>query len=405
MNNFVRTQKVKLIDGMLWRIISCEHRMPAMEVAKICEDGTQLSRNIEYRGMAGWCYAEPGSVHKGYYGSWTATVEKWGNENSNLSNFCWGEPSRKEKELILSKYPEFKWVLDKVQWETATIFKAIRLWKKEPRLMETLCSMGLDDFALNGKLYTMKDRWEVVKYLSRNPEAGHYGLENIQLIRKFNAEWDEVRMYRNAVSRGDGVNFEEWRYLRSKKEEVKLYKDYRKMCMELGKDLKDPYWHYPSNLRKRHHKVMQDVKKKREAEEAIRMERYRAELERREREKQSVYSKFCRMMGKFTSETSSGKLSVFVPKSVESVQKQADALHQCLISCDYIEKVVNKKCLLVFVFKNGKPYATAELERHGRKFKLGQFNGNQELSDWQAKPDAVKALNQWIKESNLKMVA
>ena len=54
--------------------------------------------------------------------------------------------------------------------------------------------------------------------------------------------------------------------------------------------------------------------------------------------------------------------------------RQAEALKQCLVSADYIGKVIKGECVLVFVRFRGRPVATAEILPGG---KLGQFYGNE----------------------------
>ena len=405
--NFVRSERIELVDGMLWRYIYCEGKKPEFLVAKVCEDGKQMSRNIEYCGMYGWRYIEPGRDYRDYYGKFVAKVDEWGDFTPSLDNFCIEFPSEKDKKTILSKYPDFKWVLKKTDWSITQIFKALTLWKKEARLMDTLCSIGCQDLALNGSFYKAVDRWDIVKWLSHNEQHRRKSLEDIRLMRKFGVEWEVIKQYRYKIHRHNYVSFEEWRYLQGKPkyQDEYFYNDYRKKCKEVGHDFKDPYWHFPKNLKKQHDKVMKEVALKRAAEEAIRRAKAAEEKARKEKERATIYTKFVKMMAKYIGRLTEGAIEVFVPKSVELVQKQAKDLHQCLIAADYISKIVAKKCLLVFLYKDGKPYATAELRTKGRKFELGQFNRNQQKKEIHATEADKEILMKWAKENNVKMVA
>lgn len=94
--------------------------------------------------------------------------------------------------------------------------------------------------------------------------------------------------------------------------------------------------------------------------------------------------------------------SIFVPQDVLTIEKQAKDLHQCLVYAGYIDKVINKKCLLVFVQKDGKSIATAELYPDN---KLGQFYAD-ELDRKNCRPtqEVKKAFNKWL-ENKIKLEA
>lgn len=407
---FGRMQKIKMVDGQLCRIIYCNVKNEKwFECGHIYEDGKQESRNLDYRGIAGWIFHMPGHKYKGYGEYYIAGKDTWGNYTPSLENFCSSKITKSERRLILSKYPEFRWALDKGKWEySADIFKALKLWKLDARLMETLCSMGYRILALNGQLYRMTTKWDIVKEISRMGYKDGYGLlGDIQLMHKYKASMDDVLEYRKDEERYNHVNFAEWKYLLRFQDLGKgYYHDYMRMCRELGKDLKDPYWKYPKDLKKQHEKVRKEVANKRAAEEAILKAKLAERRKLEEKAKMDKFRKFVKMMAKFCDKTfSDGKISVMVPQSVDDVSKQAKRLNQCLIDCDYIGKVVKRECLLVFVMKDGKPYATAELIRNGRKFKIGQFYGNEHLKDYNARPDARKALEDWASLNKFNIAA
>ena len=264
------------------------------------------------------------------------------------------------------------------------------------------------DIFLNGKGMSRYDHPEnPIRVQAINAYATAKTQEDIRLMRKFGVEWEVIKQYRYKIHRHNYVSFEEWRYLQGKPkyQDEYFYNDYRKKCKEVGHDFKDPYWHFPKNLKKQHDKVMKEVALKRAAEEAIRRAKAAEEKARKEKERATIYTKFVKMMAKYIGRLTEGAIEVFVPKSVELVQKQAKDLHQCLIAADYISKIVAKKCLLVFLYKDGKPYATAELRTKGRKFELGQFNRNQQKKEIHATEADKEILMKWAKENNVKMVA
>ena len=86
-------------------------------------------------------------------------------------------------------------------------------------------------------------------------------------------------------------------------------------------------------------------------------------------------------------------ISVYVPEDIADIQKQAKALNQCLITSDYIGKVIQRKCVLVFIRDGKKPMATAELLPNG---KIGQFYGNElDFNDCLPQKKAKYALRKW----------
>lgn len=90
---------------------------------------------------------------------------------------------------------------------------------------------------------------------------------------------------------------------------------------------------------------------------------------------------------------------VSIPDSIKTVIKQAKVLHQCLVSADYIGKMADRRCLLVFIStKEGAPVATAEILPSG---KVGQFYGDERARDInKTKPGkkAQEALDAWLKK-------
>lgn len=385
--NFKRSEKVKLVNGNLYRMMYADDIL----VAKVCEDGSQNSRNLDYCGMFGWRFTKPGTTHKGWNGQWVAELEEWGDYTPKLTLFCWGEPSENDKTVILEKYPGLKWVLQKSSFKTWQIFHLIPYWKKDPKLCETLVSMGFDLLALNGSFYKAKDKWNVVKWLSKNMDSKRRNLQDIRLAMKGHS-WAIIDAYRGSVTSRNYVSIDEWLYLKAANLGPIFYRDYKEMCKKAGHNLKDPYWHFPKNLKKAHDKVMKECR-------AIGNLKKAEELKKKQAEYTAKVSKW------LTKTFEDNGLKVFVQGDLAKWQDHADKLHQCIVANRYDDKVIKGECLLVFITKGGKPYATAELKPKGRKFKLGQFYGNERLKDYAAKPDAVEAFNKWAEHYNIKVAA
>ena len=91
--------------------------------------------------------------------------------------------------------------------------------------------------------------------------------------------------------------------------------------------------------------------------------------------------------------------TIYVPDDVLDIKFQAEYLHQCLISCDYISKVINQRCVLVFIRKGNKPIATAEL-LNGNK--IGQFYANElDRSNCLPSPKVKAVMNKWLENKRV----
>ena len=156
-----------------------------------------------------------------------------------------------------------------------------------------------------------------------------------------------------------------------------VYKDYINMARTCGHDVENAYWKYPADLRKAHDKVMREKSRMDDAKLRKRQEKY-----------MEAVKKF---MGKVLKV---GEMDVFVPETVKEISEQAAILHQCLVTADYIGKVIDHRCVLVFITKNGRPLATAELNRNG---KTVQFYGDERSVNIRPGKDADEALDKWIR--------
>lgn len=391
MNNFTRRERISIVDGKLCREFFCQGKGAEMMVAKVFEDGSQVSRNLDYIGMFGWRFTEPGRKYNRCYQTFTAQLDEWGDYTPSLVNFCSRKLTEADKNIVLKAHPELKWILAKSDIGTAYLFKLMKNFKKDPRLCETLLSMGCQSLALNGSFYNAKDKWEIVKWLSKNLDRK---LENLGDIRLHLNGYDFgiIHDYRSTIWRHNYVTIEEWLYLGGTYRETVLYRDYIQMAKKAGHDVKDPYWHYPKDLKKAHDKVMKECR-------AIDNLKKAEELKKKQAE-------YTAKVQKWLSKTfEDDGLKVFVQGDLAKWQDHADKLHQCIVASKYDEKMIRGECVLVFITKGGKPYATAELKPSGRKYKLGQFYGNERLKDYAAKPDAVAAFNKWAKTYNIKVAA
>ena len=79
-----------------------------------------------------------------------------------------------------------------------------------------------------------------------------------------------------------------------------------------------------------------------------------------------------------------------MPTQITEYERQAKALEQCLVWNDYPGLVIEKKAIMVFLQKKGKPWATVELNRRSKK--IIQFRGHENTM---ATPEQRKAFEKW----------
>jgi hypothetical protein len=390
--------RLQKIDGQIVRVVNaswCENRRKGikagnMDVFREYEDGREEARaNLCYVYMGGYLLDDP--EHPAEWG------KPWMNCKALKtvcvsSNAIYTNIGHYEIETVKERHPGFRWMLDKILanrtgvqvTEVMEYLKAWLLWPECERLY-------------NGEYYkltvsrsfaqaTYRKQCEIMQYLKQHPEIKDPGFGEILALMKSGLSQDDYHMvktykcttellkYLHAQLRKGTVYREEY----SLEALHGVYKDYISMAKVCGHDVEDGYWKFPGDLRESHDKVMK---------ENARLDREK--LMKRNGKYVEAVKKF---MGKVFNE---GDIQVYVPESIKDISMQAKILHQCLVTADYIGKVIDGKCLLVFLACKGRPLATAELNRNG---KLVQFYGDEWSRNMKPGKDAESALNAWCKK-------
>lgn len=365
-----------------------------MDVFRQYDDGREEVRNICVSMLGGYYLYD--TEPEEWVEPWiklNALVEDPYAEYSNYKIFSY--LSKSEYETIVETYPAFRWFLDKIKAnnspaQVTKVLQHLKAWKIWPEC-ERLYNGGYFKLSLSKPFAqaSYMEQCAIAAYLKTNPEIKDPGLGEIRTLMKNGLTQQEY-----ALIKRNHIGAEEFSYIKAQARKANavnnglsieelhgLYKDYKKMALECGHDFKDPYWRFPSDLRKAHDKVMTEKAHIEAAKLLKRNEKYMAAVKK--------------FMGKVVK---AGDLEVFVPETVTEISEQATKLHQCLVTADYIGKVIDRRCILVFIKKEGKPLATAELNRKGNRV---QFYGDEKARDLKLmKPSkaAEEALNQWIKE-------
>lgn len=398
-------ERIEMEKGVLVRVTNARWATKRdgsgdMDVFKIYEDGRELCRNLCYTRLGGYLLEDV------MPDEWSEPLMKCQKFHDGFGNAI----LTAEKDLLTKKYPGFRWMLQKGEdyqrgMQIAEAWELLNAWKRWPE-SERLLNGGYWKLAVSKRFAEAPylEQKRMAEYLKTHPGIVDPGYsELLSLMKSGMAQWQYRMMKRFRLSK-DILEYysrqllncaEEYRTDKAR-ELHHLYNDYLDMARTVGHDTEDPYWKYPKDLKKAHDKAMKEN------------ERIKA---RKERKKQKAYlDAVKKYLGK---ELDVDGLRVYVPGNVDEIVHQAEGLHQCLVYADYIGKVAEYGCLLVFIKRNGEPMATAELDKNG---KVVQFYGDELTHDTdKMKPgkECESALNKWIskfrprirKPKNIKEVA
>jgi len=404
MHRYETEERVVLDRGVLCRVVTAigtgKFSGNRLVVAKIYEDGRQLCRNIDLQPIAGWCIEWPGEKYRPSYGygclgeAYKADLRPFRKPYGDISGCSWERPDEDSKAAYIAKYPEFRWILAKSEMSNTAYFHLLPYWKEHPHDVELLLSAGYFSLAMDGRLWksTNASRKAVLGWLrAHKAEVDYPSLDGIRCCIRYGCSYEEWCDYHAEISRDTRVDYDVYRWLKDRLKrnrslwaELRQYRDYADMAKEAGHDLRDRYWRFPKSLKRAHDKVMAEVANIRTAKKAEEL-----------RQKGIKYLEAVKSWIGSDMELKHG-WRVYVPESAEDIVRQAEALKQCLVTADYIGKVIEGRCVLVFVRYRGRPVATAEILPGG---KLGQFYGN-ESNHSNCKPTkkASEAMQAWMQK-------
>jgi hypothetical protein len=391
MHYFARQQRVRLIGEHLVREVSATtSKLPSpVAVFREFDDGRRQSRNVYYLGAAGWLFQHPSDVVEGKrYG-----VERWAAGFAPKNEFCWDRPSASDVELIAQSRPAFRWCLEKAvaaQYSTAELFALMRNFARDPRVEHVV---QYKELAVSPMLLKWPLAHVRALYAFRaGVPADHLPVGAADACVRLGIDLEEYRRWKLAAPK---MAWRDWRFLVDRGIPIAEYEEYLETVRAAGKDQKDDYWRKPADFAARRRQVERIIRNQRRA-----LSRERA-AERRKREQAlgAVADRFRR--GTFRG------LRVWVPSTLKEIVAQAKALSQCLVDCDYAQRVIDWRCVLVFLAGSAGPVATCELlprkRRGGEFYKIGQFYGDESRSDYLATDAQRRALLAWTQKNELKI--
>lgn len=363
------------------------HDRGSVEVYKIDEDGNEKVRYLDYSPVCGYMVDLDFKNDAWYNISGSCKALRTG---ANVHP-AWLNES--EREAIIKVHPEFKWTLQKAgAIRPSYAMKLLIAWKKDHKT-ELLVGAHLDNLVANGNFLRMKKERQkaVLAFIRKTPGAERWTLSKILFVMHGHTaeEYDAWVQFRSSY--GLGCAFDVFKYLDGNRQFLDMYNDYIRTAKNCGHDVKDDYWKFPKELKKAHDKVMREYRR---IEKARRLAEKEAAT-KREREKKKNFEK---VVDKWLKKTlRKNGFVVSIPDTIKTVMKQAKVLHQCLVSADYIGKMADRRCLLVFIAtKEGVPVATAEILPSG---KVGQFYADErDRSNMKPSKKAQEALDAWLKK-------
>ncbi|EOZ2853499.1 PcfJ domain-containing protein [Listeria monocytogenes] len=352
------------------------------------EDGTNYCRYLYHSSMCGYVVVFPNEPLNYYYGYAKQEVEDLTECRRLGLTINW---TTKDADLkyIAKARPELKYLINKFDGTATQFIDLVNKYKKNNSI-ESLVELGLNNIALDKRLEKLskKKKLEIINFIKINKVGAGANLTEILFCIKYKVELKDIPKYAE-----NHYNYKLTNYFIKNSINKYVYDDYIKMCKELNKNLKDEYWLYPSNFNERHNQVMDQLNRVREARRIAREK----ELERALIEKQKKILDVANTLKKNNKKING--YDIYIPSTIKDISNQADVLHQCLITCDYPSKVAKKQSVLVFIKKENKPIATAEISYQK---KLLQFYGDErDRNNCKPNEEVTDVFNQWLSAANI----
>lgn len=381
-------------DGLITRLVTAEWRDLTLTVYKEIENKTQLVRNVYLSSVGGYMVAFPGErIGSGYYSYWgdqKEVLQDW-RETPQLPIGKCRSLYPEEQNLIIQKYPAFKYILKKFPVKTDNLMQILVIWKEHPDV-ELLLQAGYSNIAFDKRFYklTEKKRKEICKWLMKNSktqEVDNPTLTAIQILLKYGIDYKSYIDYCNKCSYNCcTVPYDVYEYICTKYgakrygELAPIYKDYKYLCKQSGHRMADKYWKFPSDLIKAHAKVLGEVN------EINRLKEMSVA-----KEWESKMLPGVKQLEQYNSTINGYK--IFITENMTEWNRQADVLHQCIVRCKYMNGIIDRKYVIVFIQKKNIPVATAQV--YSDK-KLGQLYADEKAENIYPSNSVKKMVLKWI---------
>lgn len=352
------------------RIINAKYKGLNLDVFyEDLETGKKYCRNLVYSHLTGYMVEFPGEVIKNkYYGNYVVDLEEWSDFPFDTGGMCATYERNEIDYYVLMDYcPDCKFMLKKLMKLSETyyiplhnIFGCIRLFREHPEMEYFICHEFF--YLMHYRIiyrYSKQNKKLLMDFLKKHRDYfkdknNPLGITEIMdcaknkidpnfywLKRKYSQDVFEYLIKNDRWQLG-----------------LSYYEDYRTMAREMKHDMNDPYWKYPKDLKAAHDKVMEEKKiyeRNKEAEKQVKLSLITKSLQKNNQKVEGF--------------------KIFIANTVDQFVEASEVLHQCLMRANYIDKVINQKCIIVMIWKDdGTPIATAEV---GYDKEVHQFYGDE----------------------------
>lgn len=335
-------------------------------------------RNLTYNYCAGYLVYFPGESYW-TYSNHIATLEKWQECNSVINVSVNYYDIHTYKEQLKELFPEFVYLIKKCDTgNIKCLYNVIQFANKyRDRLSEVEWLVENNQYMLlTDKVFSMPRNSQFFKFIKENKGNYNMTLKKVKFAIKNNIDYLTAEEAFKV-----GCDLKLVAYLNKQNEYYSFYKDYKQLAKKCGKNLDDPYWKYPKELRKTHNELMQELK---EVEK-------KKQLEARQ-EMNKALSRFKQYMSNVDG------YNIYFPNDIEDIINQAEELNQCLISCKYDEKYAKGKTLLIFMKEENEPVATCEIND---KKEIQQFYADERAMNREEAKPSEKMQNAMSKFLNM----
>lgn len=369
-------ERIEIINGKIYLIYNAVWKNRELDVFKQdLDSGRQYARNLYFTYLAGYTVSYPGEKER-YYG--ITELEEW-SFTMNI-NICCKKQIPYNVDDILQIKPHLKYFFKKLSEPInyQLLFTLIKAYEEHPEI-ENLIELKLYRLALNKSFIKLKNKKPIINFIKNNKSSlnQYTTLKDIQTAIKYDIplswipDFNLLKLIKN-IDRKKILS-----YIKKHNINTREYLNYIEMCQKAQCDITDSYWLLPHDFNSAHDTVMEYL--------------HQIELNKQKAREEALYA-----VGKKFSKYNKiiDGYRVFIPDNMNDIKHACDDLHQCLISCDYVGKMINKKCILVFIWQDDTPLATAEVFYNKS---VGQFYGNEQDRDNCLPSDDIKrVLDKWI---------
>ena len=158
MHKCTYTDRIEIQYGRLTRIVTALWKDKKADVLKDDEESRVMVRYVYFNRMAGYLVSFPHEVNNCCGAKWEQRTQAFSTVKTLPKLYCHNEPSENDIQIVLSRYPDFAYVVKKYDFSSnEQLMSTLKLWKKHPEI-ELLLASGLENLAWNPSFYRMKER-------------------------------------------------------------------------------------------------------------------------------------------------------------------------------------------------------------------------------------------------------